>query len=144
MFGNYAERELARSFVHAHDRHYSRYRFNTFECMAWLLTDDAAWMPQRLREALLEGFRKRDFWYQDVLSIHNAFAKALLTRTRSSFSFTRKIRSALVELLTSALRELSVQEDPMIVAERFIARRFVDGYYDWQDEIRVARRERRQ
>jgi len=144
MFGNYAETELARSFVHAHGRHYSRYRFNTFECMAWLLTDDAAWMPQRLREALLEGFRKRDFWYQDVMSIHNAFAKALLTRTRSSFSFTRKIRSALVELLTSALRELSVQEDPMIVAERFIARRFVDGYYDWQDEIRVARRERRQ
>jgi len=144
MFGNYAETELAYSFVHADKGGYSRYRFNTFECMVWLLTDDAAWMPQRLRDALLEGFRKRDRWYQDVMSIHNAFAEALLRRTRSRFSFTREIRSALVELLTSALHELSVQEDPIIVAERFMARRFVDGYYDWQDEIRVARRERRQ
>jgi hypothetical protein len=60
--GNYADRELAYSFVHAHDSYYSRYSFNTFECLAWLLSNDANWLPQRLRDTLLEGTRKRDIW----------------------------------------------------------------------------------
>lgn len=140
-FGNYTGKELAYSFVHAHDGHYSRHLFSSFECLAWLLSDDASWMPQRLRDTLLEGMRNRTYlWATDIMDFTNAFSDALLHRTRSKFRFTREIRSAVAELFAAVLHKLCVQEDPAIVAERFIARGFVDGFYDEQDRIRLARK----
>jgi hypothetical protein len=69
--GNYTDKELAHSFVHADDGHYSRHLFSTFECLAWLLSDDASWMPQRLRETLLEGTHNKPFWWStDIMGFH--------------------------------------------------------------------------
>ena len=142
-FGNYTDKELAYSFVHAHDGHYSCQLFSSFECLTWLLSDDASWIPQRLRDALLEGMCNRTSgWSTDIMDFTNAFLDALLHRTRSKFRFTQKVRSAVVELLASAFHKLCVKEDPAIIAEHFIARGFVDGFYDEQYRIRLARKGR--
>ncbi|MGH6848719.1 MAG: toll/interleukin-1 receptor domain-containing protein [Methylocella sp.] len=137
-FGNYTDEELAYSFVQAHDTHYSRHLFSSFECLAWLLSDDASWMPQRLRDTFFEGMRNRTYgWSTDIMGFTNAFSDALLDRTRSKFRFTREVRSSIVELFAAALQKLCVQENPVRIAERFIARGFVDGFYDEQDRIRL-------
>jgi len=100
-------------------------------------------MPQRLRDTLFEGMRNRAFsWFHDIMISRNAFSEALLHRPRSKFRFTREVRSTLVELFDAALHNICVEEDPAMIAERFIARGFVDGYYDEQDRIRLARESR--
>ncbi len=143
-FGNYTSKELGNSFVHAHDGHYSRYLFSSFECLAWLLSDDASWMPPRLRDTLLEGMRSRTYWWStDIMDSTNALSNALLHRTRSKFRFTREVRSSIVALFAAAFQKLCIQEDADAIAELFIARGFVDGFYDEQDNIRLARKAKR-
>ena len=140
-FGNYTDKELAYSFVEAHDNHYSRNLFNSFECLAWLLSNDANWMPQRLRDTLLEGMRNRTYgWSTDIMRSTNAISDALLHRTRSKFKLTRSVRSSIIEFFGAALQKLCVQEDPIRFAERFIARGFIDGFYGEQDRIRLVRK----
>ncbi len=98
-FGNYTGKELAYSFVYADDGHYSRHLFSSFECLACLLSDDASWLPQRLRETLFEGMRNKTYWWSnDIMDFTNAFSDALHNGTRSKFRITREVRSALVEL----------------------------------------------
>jgi hypothetical protein len=46
-YGNYTASELSYEFVNAHDGSYSRKLFNGFECLVWLLSHDANWMPDR-------------------------------------------------------------------------------------------------
>lgn len=136
-FGNYAPSELAYSFVRAHDGDYSRASHSAFDCLIWLLTDAANWMPGRLRNTLLEGMRKRDHWVVDLMqnSGRGAFTEALLRRSRSRFKFTRSVRSALTDLVGEALGRLKIDEAPATLAARFLAGDFVAGYYDWRTEI---------
>ncbi len=143
-FGNYVDMELAYSFVHAHDSHYSRHLFSSSQCLAWLLSGAASWMPQRLRDALLGGMRNRTYWWStDIMNSTNAFSDTLLHRTRSQFKFTREVRAAIAVLFADALQRLFIQEDAATIAERFIARGFVDGFYDERDRIRPARKDKR-
>jgi hypothetical protein len=139
-FGNYADHELAFSFVRAHDGHYSRYRYDAFTCLSWLLTDTANWMLPALREYLLAGFACRDIWYD-----HNrgdAFHRSLLKKTKSQFRFTREIRTGLQDAITRALHDLGIAEAPKTITERFIERDIAGGFYRWRDEMRDARRQR--
>lgn len=141
-FGNYVPRELAYSFVDAHDMNYPRRSFSFFECSIWLLTDAAGWMPKKLRTTLIDGMGKRDLWAQDLIreSHRGAFTDALFRRARKSFRLTRSVRAALTNSVGVALQRLKIGENPATVAGRFIEAGFIDGYYDWQDEIARLRR----
>jgi len=100
-------------------------------------------MPERLRDTLIEGLRNRTYgWSTDIMNFTNAFSDAL-GRTRSKFRFTRGVRSAIVELFVAALEKLQVQGDAAVIAERFIARGFIEGFYNEQEAMRLARRARR-
>jgi hypothetical protein len=140
-FGNYANKEIAYSFVLAYNFHYSRRLYNGFECLTWLLTDRACWMPQRLRDVLIEGMRDRTHWWlTDIANSPNAFFDALFRLPRSRFKFTREVRSAVTDLVAEALQKLSVQESSTIIAERFIQGEFVEGFYSERDAILAGRR----
>ena len=141
--GNYTAAELAQSFVHAHDGHYSRQLFDPFECLVWLLSDESNWMPRYLRETLLQGMRNRTHWWSnDVLSCSNHFSEGLRNHSRSKFKVTRNIRAAIEEMFTAALSTLNIQENPVLVAKRFIDGEFIDSYYKEQSRICRAIRER--
>ena len=107
-FGNYTDEELAYSFVHAHDSRYSRHSFTSFECLTWLLSDNADIGCRHLRNILLGGMRSRTYlgWATDIMYLKNAFSDALFHRTRRKFNLSRKVRSALVELFAAALQKL--------------------------------------
>jgi hypothetical protein len=98
-------------------------------------------MTQRLRETLLERTHNKPYWWStDIMDFTNAFADALHHCARSKFRFTREVRSATLELFAAALQKLCIQEDPAIVADRFIARGFVEGFYDEQERRRLSRK----
>jgi hypothetical protein len=137
-FGNYAATELSYSFVDAHDLHYPRRLFNSFECLTWLISDNADWMPQQLRDTLIEGMRSRTYGWSSDINHGNLFSRALLYNARSKFRFTREVRSSIVGLFEAALQKMSIRENAITIAERFIARGFVDGFYYEQEKMRHA------
>ena len=140
-FGNYTAGELAYSFVRSHDMNYSRELFYGFECLIWLLCDDANWLPQRIRITLLDGMKEKPFtWCSDTGHFSDEILNILIRRSRSKFRYTRAVRSALVESIGSALNEICVKEEPTDIAERFIAHEFIESYYDYQSRMRLARR----
>lgn len=139
-FGNYTDRQLASSFVSASTTFYSRTLFGTFECLVWLLSDDANWMPGTLQETIIEGIRKRDLWFHDIATADNAFADALLRRTRSKFHLTKLIRSGLSELVEASLNKMNKKDKPGPIAERIISRGFIDGFYEERERLRNLRR----
>lgn len=141
-FGNYTCEELSYSFVKAHNAHYSRQLFDGFECLIWLLSSAANWMPQRLRDSLTEGMRKRPHWWLTDFARRNALSDTIIRHTRSRFRFTRELKLALVELITEALQNLAIQENPSVITERFINGGFLEGYYAQQESWRLARRAR--
>ena len=140
-YGNYADTELAYSFVRAHDMNYSRELFSAFECLAWLLSEESNWMPDRLREKLLNGMHNKTYWWTlDVFHSSNHFSECLMKRSRSRFKITRTIKADIEEMFAAALEKLEIQENHAIVATRFIDGDFIGGYYDERD--RNARGER--
>jgi hypothetical protein len=140
-YGNYVNRGLSSSFVKAYDHHYSRHLFDSFECLAWLLSNAANWMPQRLRDALIDGMRSHEL-FSDIIRCNNAFSAALLKKPRSKFLLTRAVRSAIVAMFAEAIKKINVQENASALAEAFIDRRFFDAYYDEQDRFRILRKGR--
>jgi hypothetical protein len=144
-FGNYSDFELAWSFVRAHNNHYSRYSFTTFECLTWLLSKTSSWLPNELHSKLIEGMRKRDNWFEDVMRARSGinpkkdFSSALLKQSRSKFRLTRANRQDLTDLFDEALTKLEVIDDASRLVEAFIGRGFITGFYDWKDELRAMR-----
>ena len=138
-FGGYTARHLGYSFVNAHDGAYSRRVHTTFECLAWLLSDDAAWLPSRIAAKLVEGIRDRGLWFNDLDDFDNAFAQALFNKTRRGFRLTRAVRAALVSLFAEAAATLRLGTSAEILANRFTDHDLVGGWYDEQDAIKKAR-----
>ena len=143
-YGNYAPGELSYEFVTAHDGSYSREVFNGFQCLVWLLCDDSRWMPEKLRETLIRGFKERvSWWVREVSDSSDAVLTALYKRPKSKFSYTRTLRAALTGCCVRALQELEINEDAGKVVSNFIAGGFLEGYYEEEEKIREARKKQK-
>jgi hypothetical protein len=140
-FGNYADEEIAYSFVAAHTHHYSRQLFDGFECLAWVLSSSSDWLSPRVRDVLISGMRVRTWWLRLSPSHEwNGFMDELLSKPRSRFQFGKGIRVSLTKLFADAIAKLKLNGRAEELLENFISLRFVDGYYDEQDEIKAFRR----
>ena len=142
-YGNYTPGELSYEFVNAHNGSYSRRCLNGFECLIWLLSDDSIWMPEELREILKKGFKDRVSWWITDISVSGGIVSDVLyKRPRSRFAYTRTLKKDLVNLCERALHELAIDEDPNKTVAHFIEWGFLEGFYDEEERIREARRER--
>lgn len=141
-FGNYTDAELASSFISAHTHHYGRDVHSGFECLVWLLSSAADWLPSEIRSRLLNGLRVSSYdWVAKISPARgkSAFEHALFHKSRSKFRFTREIRADLENLIETALDHLKVTESAVKVTNRFIEADFVGGYFDEQKRLHEAR-----
>jgi len=143
-YGNYTPGELSYKFVTAHDGSYSREVFNGFQCLVWLLCDDSHWMPEKLRETLIRGFKERvSWWVREASDYGDTVLTALYTQPKSKFSYTRTMRATLTGWCGRALQELEINEDADKVVSNFIAGGFLEGYYEEEERIRAAQKKRK-
>lgn len=143
-FGNYTNGLLCDSFVRAHNYDYMRGSFSTFECLSWLLSDDSYWLPPALKGALTDGMNHISYgWSHDLYlrDFSNLFVASLTRLPRSKFNLTKRLRSSLEELFSKALIELKINIGANLIAERFLAQGFIEGYYDEKDRFALLRRE---
>jgi hypothetical protein len=145
-FGDYTDGELASSFLYAHTHDYSREVHDGFTSLIWLLTAAANWLPEAHRVRLTNGMRTRsNLWAASyhIVRKDNPFYAALWRKTKSTFRFSREVRSGLEELLEGALKELGIAEGVAAISRRFVEGRFVEGYFDEQNRLREGRSARR-
>jgi len=143
-YGNYTPGELSYEFVTAHDGSYSREFCNGFRCLVWLLCDDSHWMPEKLRETLIRGFKERvSWWIREASDYGDPVLTALYTQPKSKFSYTRTLRATLTGWCVRALQELEINEDADKLVSNFIAGGFLEGYYEEKERIRAARQKRK-
>jgi hypothetical protein len=144
--GNYTDSEIAYDFVSAHDLNYSRSSFGAFECLIWLLSDESAWLPSRLRSVLIEGTLKAAIWVRDLTTKSNKSAESLFTafykKTRRTFRMTRGLRNDLQHSIEATLHELRIPADATQIVERFMERDFIGGFYDWQNGVQSKRNQK--
>lgn len=141
--GNYADGELASSFVDAHTHGYSRTVYMGFTCLIWLLADAANWLPETLRRRLLNGMRSETYcWARDSRYFRDEyeFHRVLRQKSKASFRFSRGVRSSLEASIEAGLRELGLPESIPVIARRFIEGGFVEGYFEEEQRLRDARR----
>ncbi|MGE3968677.1 MAG: TIR domain-containing protein [Dongiaceae bacterium] len=142
QFGNYTDSELASSFVNAHTHDYSRTLYEGFACLVWLLTDAASWLPEAHRRRLMNGMRTRTYWWVTSTTAgrgKSIFHEALWRRSKSTFRFSREIRSGLRDLVQAALNELGIAESADVISRRFMEGGFVEGYFEEQQRNRELR-----
>jgi hypothetical protein len=140
-FGNYADDELASSFVSAHTHSYSRQVHDGFTCLIWLLTDAADWLPEGHRSRLINGMRIETYSWTARTHIigANTFHEALFRKPKSRFRFSREVRAGLEGLVEAALKELGIAESVSAICCRFMDGDFVEGYFSEQDRQRRQR-----
>jgi hypothetical protein len=140
-FGNYTPADLAHWYFSAHTHSYFRSHHSSFDGLVWLMSDDANWLPPKLRSTLLQGINARDQWMRDLLNrpSDNSFLDALLEKTRKQFKLTSTLRSGLLELIDVARKNTGVSQSSEEIAQTFIDLDIVKGYYDYQDYIKMRR-----
>jgi len=138
--GNLTHRHLAYSFVNSHDGRYSRRAHSTFECLTWLLSDQSAWLPERIAAPLEDGFRSRGLWFNDLDDLQNPMVAALYKHGRKGFRLTRTVRRSIEDLFAAAISKLDLATSSAAITDRFIERQFIEGWYSEQEAIRAARR----
>lgn len=138
--GNFRTRHLAYSFVYSHDGRYSRRSHPAFDCLTWLLSDESSWLPERITKPLQDGFRSSGLWLRDVDDLNNPMVASLYKHRRKGFRMTRNVRRGTEELLSAAIRRLGLATPVKTVADRFIDRQFIEGWYAEQEAIQAARR----
>jgi hypothetical protein len=143
-FGNYTASELSYQFVNAHSGSYSRKLYDGFQCLVWLIGDDASWMPSRLRDVLKQGFRDHAFWWMSDLcrgDDSDAIADAVFDKSMR-VDYTKALKTALIEQCSRAMFNLRISGDPNSIAQEFIERAFIEGYHEQQIRIREAQNRR--
>lgn len=146
-YGNYTASELSIKFVNAHNTSYSREVFSGFECLVWLLSHGANWMPDKLKEILKKGFKDRVGWWITDLWEWNqenddVMHDALYPTARRKFSYTKRLKTILIDLCNRALHELELDDDPNRIANQFIERGFFEGFHEEHERIQKSRSSR--
>ena len=144
-FGNYAYEEIAASFVNAHTGEYYREKHSGFSCLIWTLSEQSEWMPDKIKNAICDGFKENTFCWSHGLDRDynsqrdNKFLERFLYKTKSSFRYTREVKLGLEDLVKEVHNQLNLPETPEDLARKFMEMGYVDSYFDEQTRLRKAR-----
>lgn len=140
-FGNYSASELSYQFVNAHDTSYSRKSFSGFECLIWLLSPAADWMPKALRNILKQGFKDRvNWWIFDLFGSNETITNALLRQPRSRFAYTKKLKAELHVACNQAALNLELNLNINLVVKEFIEYGFFESCFEEEERRRNIHR----
>lgn len=104
--------------------------FETFEYLAWLLSDRSQWLPPDLRGLLLEGMKEWTVWPWMPKDRKPAFFHQLYTAAEEErpFTWSDTVEQDLVFALTAARRILALPETVPELVARFIASGCIESY----------------
>ncbi|MFN7260321.1 MAG: TIR domain-containing protein [Cyclobacteriaceae bacterium] len=140
-FGNYRPEELGYRYFYSHDTSYIRSHYDSFEGLVWLLGNDSEWLPIKYRQMFIDGILKDASWSRNGGNRSQDFVVELMTKTRSNFKLTPSLKKALKKNVEETFIELGTVQDANKITERLIEIGIVKHYYDFQDWLKLKRKE---
>jgi hypothetical protein len=137
-FGNYESGTIACQFVQGDLGGPEIKFYDTFEYIVWFLSDSASWVPQHIRDYLIDGLKKWNVWSNPTKDIRYELAETFLNslwraKSYKTFKFGKKTKGSLVDWVKHSLTVLNLDDSPEDIVERFISNGFIEGYYKKND-----------
>ncbi|NIO20250.1 MAG: TIR domain-containing protein [Candidatus Aenigmarchaeota archaeon] len=115
--------------------------YDHFEYLVWFLSNDSLWLPEKIRNFLIEGFRDWNVWsWYSVPKRHpqnineSDFTGSLLhqifqtAKDGSSFTISRSSLEDLKERIRWSLQILEIHDDINEIIDKFISGGFIESY----------------
>ncbi|MGJ5071124.1 toll/interleukin-1 receptor domain-containing protein [Bradyrhizobium oligotrophicum] len=141
-FGGHESKDVADKWINGRGMSDSAKQFAYSDYVFWLLSRDSEWMPERIRETLIDGMNASAVWDLDVVRDDiwpERFFDSLYARKITPGRWTKSLRAALEEAVLRTLHRLGVDEPVRPIAEKFIERDFVSGSYELRKVRRTGR-----
>lgn len=142
-FGYYRASHVTCSYVQGDIFGPSPNVYDHFEYLIWLLSKDASWLPGKIRNYLIEGFRDWNVWLWFTIPKrhHLVLKKSKFTGklqeqvfraadSEKPFSITKAGRNDLKERITWSLQILELRDDIDSLIDKFLSCGFIESYID--------------
>ena len=140
-FGNHKPRSITCNYVQGGLFGPSPKVYDHFEYLVWFLSNDSLWLPEKIRDFLIEGFRDWNVWTWDFipnhhpqnikeskstgLLLHQIFQTA---EDGSSFTISRSSLEDLRERISWSLQILEIHDDINGLIDKFISGGFIESF----------------
>jgi hypothetical protein len=117
--------------------------YDHFEYLIWLLTKDSSWLPEKIRNYLIEGFRDWNVWLWFTIpkrhphdikrSKFTGKLQEQMFKTADSdknFAITQSAIKDLKERVAWSLQILEINDDIDSLIEKFLSSGFIESYID--------------
>lgn len=133
-FGDYQSRTIACQFVQGELGGPQTKYYDTFEYIVWFLSSDAEWLPERIREFMIDGMKKWNAWSRPPTEIELGIADTFLNslwraKSYKTFRFGKKTRGSLKDWISHSVEILKIDDDPNTILEKFLSNGFIEYYY---------------
>jgi hypothetical protein len=128
--------------------------YEKIDIALWLLSDASEWLPGPAREFLTQGmiewavwpWHERQWRYQDEFGFADSEETGALSerlyraRSAETVRITRRIRADMEHRFGFTARLLGLPEAGVELTERFLAAKFIEGWFEDREERRARRR----
>lgn len=137
-FGNYCPSEIACFFVQGHLMGPPVKAYEIMDYIVWLLSSDSAWLPQKVKEFLLEGMKKWAMW---PWTAHNNWEFPFDTNKSTGKLFNTmiaakgkglKLKNDAIDDLCSRIKfsvtQLNLSDKSENIVNNFLERGFIESW----------------
>jgi hypothetical protein len=114
--------------------------YEGFEHVVWLLSPHSHWLPEDVREILIQGSLCSPLWLAGSSSYFdndNALLHAIQQASApSKFKFTKRIRQSLDQMVEQALVTLKLDSNAQEISDLFVRLKFAENYLHLMSERR--------
>lgn len=141
-FGDYQSSIIACQFVQGElGGPYTKY-YDTFEYVVWFLSPAAEWIPEKIRNYLIDGMKKWSAWCSPSSNIELGIAETFfnsLWRAKSykTFRFGKKTRESLRNWISYSMEKLKIDYNPDVILEEFLNHGFIEYNYKKQNKKKL-------
>lgn len=132
-FGDYGSSYVACQFVQGEIGGPQIKYYEIFDYVVWFLSDDSAWLPQKIHDFLIDGMKKWAVWIPSGNVIWNTargfFHKLVGARSFKTFNLTPKDKNELLKCFSKSLEILELKDDPIVIKDNFLQEGFIEEYF---------------
>ena len=139
-FGNYEPATIASFFVQGHIMGPDVKVFDTIDYFVWFLSDESSWLPEKVKNFLLQGMKEWSLWTWSEYDNHSDFLgnfdtgklyKAL-TKAKSlkDFKLTRPAMKDIESRFKYSIEILNLPENEKDLRERFLESKAIEEYFN--------------
>ena len=142
--GNHRPSRIVDKWLHGLQSQYNAERLPRIDSLFWLLSDDCAWMPEHIRQTLLQGMQDTPHWWLDVgqFDLPKKLSDAFHAKRQTKMKWTKLLLADLIDFAEASRQRTSLHSEAKVLADRFVEHDLVGGIDRWNQQMEARRRSR--